>query len=331
MPDMQDFNLPRDQQEPTTGSPQDRDNYNYDTVIIGAGPAGLTAAIYSARAGLKTLVIEMAAPGGQAATTERIENYPGFSEGISGIDLATKMTDQAVQFGARILSSEVTAIDIADRIKVVSTIDGDFTGKAVILATGARSARLGVPGEAEFTGRGVSYCATCDGPFYRDMPIAVIGGGDSAIEEAIYLTRFASKVTVVHRRSQLRATRVLQDRAFANPKIEFRWNSMVDRIEGGEFVERLILRDVTTGAQSVLPVNGVFLYVGLQPNTAFLSDKIELDAQGYVVTNEQLATSVPGVFAAGDVRAKLLRQVATAIGDGALVAVMADHYINAED
>lgn len=320
---MLDFTLPRDQQEPTSGLLEEV----YDTVIVGGGPAGLTAAIYAARAGMRTLVIERAVPGGQAATTERIENYPGFAEGISGPELTAQMANQAVRFGAKILTSEVTDVELAGERKVVATLDGDFGGRTLILAMGTHPAKLGVPGEAEFAGRGVSYCATCDGPFYRDMPIAVVGGGDSAIEEALYLTRFASKVTVVHRRDQLRAAKVLQDRAFANPKIGFRWNSVVARIQGAEFVESLQLRDVKTEEISELPVAGVFMYVGLRPNTGFLQGKVELDPHGYIVTDDRLRTSAPGVFAAGDARAKLLRQVVTAVGDGALAAVMADHYL----
>lgn len=314
--------------------PQDSSNRTfipveiYDTVIIGGGPAGLTAGLYAARAGLKAVILEMAMPGGQAATTERIENYPGFVEGISGAELTARMAEQALRFGAKTITAEVTGVQLEGETKRVSTADGEFAGRTIIVATGARSSRLGVAGESEFTGRGVSYCATCDGPFYRDLPIAVIGGGDSAIEEALYLTRFASKVTVVHRRDQLRATKVLQDRAFANPKVEFRWNSVVDSIRGGEFVESIQLRDVKTGSETSLAVSGVFLYVGLQPNTAFLRGKVQLDAQGYVVTDERMATGVPGVFAAGDVRAKPLRQVASAVADGALAAVMADHYIH---
>ena len=320
---MLDFSLPKDYQQEASG-PQ----AEYDTIIIGGGPAGLAAALYAARAGLKTLVTEMAAPGGQAATTERIENYPGFSDGVSGPDLVARMMDQAVKFGATIITSEATAVELDGASKVVTTVDGDFAGKTVILAMGARPAQLGVPGEAEYTGRGVSYCATCDGPFYRDMEVAVIGGGDSAIEEALYLTRFASKVVVVHRRDQLRAARVLQDRAFANPKVEFRWNSVVLAINGGDFVEGIRVRDVKTGDEAIIPVGGVFVYVGAQPNTALIRGRIELDAQGYILTDDHLATNVPGVFAAGDVRVKPLRQVVTAVADGALAAFMADQYIH---
>ncbi len=320
---MLEFSLPQDYQHEASSSQQD-----YSTIIIGGGPAGLAAALYAARAGLKTMVIEMAAPGGQAATTERIENYPGFSDGISGPDLAARMTDQAIKFGASIIASEVTAVELDGETKVVTTLDGDFLGKTVILAMGARPARLGVPGEAEYTGRGVSYCATCDGPFYRDAEVAVVGGGDSAIEEALYLTRFASKVTVIHRRDQLRAARTLQDRAFADPKVEFRWSSVVEAISGGDFVESVRVRDIKTGETAIVPVSGVFLYVGSLPNTALVRGKVELDAQGYVLTDARLATSLPGVFAAGDVRVKPLRQVVTAVADGALAAFMADHYIH---
>lgn len=320
---MLNFDLPQD----SSGQTSNRLEV-YDTVIIGGGPAGLTAGLYAARAGLKTVILEMAIPGGQAATTERIENYPGFVEGISGAELTSRMAEQALRFGAKTVTAEVTGVELEGETKLVNTFDGDFAARTIIVATGARSSQLGVPGEAEYTGRGVSYCATCDGPFYRDLPIAVIGGGDSAIEEALYLTRFASKVTVVHRRDQLRATKVLQERAFANPKVEFRWNSVVDSIRGGDFVESIQLRDVKAGSETSLAVSGVFLYVGLQPNTAFLRGKVQLDVQGYVITDERTATNVPGVFAAGDVRAKPLRQVASAVADGALAAVMADHYLH---
>jgi thioredoxin reductase (NADPH) len=320
---MPEFSLPAERQSETSASVGE-----FDTIIVGGGPAGLSAAIYAGRAGLKTLLLEMAAPGGQAATTERIANYPGFPDGIEGPALSAQMAAQAEKFGTKMLTTEVIAIQAQGEKKVVSTYDGDFIGKTLILATGARSVRLGVPGEDQFTGRGVSYCATCDGAFFTDLDIAVVGGGDSAVEEAIYLTRFASKVTIIHRRDELRATKVVQEHAFANPKIAFRLSSVVESIEGGDFVERLRVRDVKTGQVSELPVAGVFMYVGLQPNTVHVSGQIQLDRQGYVITDENMCTSISGVFAAGDMRAKVLRQVITAAGDGALAAVMADHYIS---
>jgi thioredoxin reductase (NADPH) len=318
-----DLKLPKDAElgtaEPTS---------EFETIIIGGGPAGLAAALYAARSGRKTVLLETAMPGGQAALTDSIENYPGFVDPINGSELAMRMSDQATRFGAEIVTAEVTDISLDGELKTLTTSGGVFKGRTVIIASGAKSAKLGVPGEAEYTGRGVSYCATCDGPLYRDVPVAVIGGGDSAVEEAMYLTRFASKTILVHRRDQLRATKVLQDRAFANEKMEFRLNCIVDAIEGDEFVKGLRLHDATTGTTDTVAVDGVFMFVGLQPNTAFLGNALQLDERGYIVTDENMRTNVPGVFAAGDVRAKRLRQVVTAVNVGAIAAVMADHYLS---
>ncbi|MGI6284219.1 thioredoxin-disulfide reductase [Neomoorella humiferrea] len=299
----------------------------HDLLIIGGGPAGLTAALYGARGGLDTVVLEMGAPGGQAGLTDRIENYPGFPEGITGLELAMKFAEQAQRFGAKLETATVQGVDFTGPIKKVLSSSGTFEARAVIIASGAHPRPLGVPGEEEFRGRGVSYCATCDGAFFRDKKVAVIGGGDSAVEEALFLTRFASQVTIIHRRDTLRAAKILQERARDNPKISFAWNTVVTRIKGGEKVEGLELKDVGSGAVREEAFDGVFIFIGLEPNTSFLQGVVTLDAQGYIVTREDLATSVPGVFAAGDVRVKEFRQVSTAVGDGAVAAMAAEHYL----
>lgn len=299
----------------------------YDVIIIGGGPAGLAAGLYAGRAKLKTLLLEQMLAGGQAATTDLIENYPGAPEGITGPQLTERMEEQAKKFGVEFLMAQVTGVDLKGREKVVITSEGSYKGKTVIIATGATHRKLGCPGEEEFTGRGVSYCATCDGAFYEDLPVAVVGGGDSAITEALFLTKFASRVYVIHRRDALRATKVVQDKAFAEPKIEFIWNSVVEEIKGGEMVEEVRLKNVKTGALQDLPVKGVFIYVGLVPNTEFLKGQVKLDERGYIPVSANMETDVPGVFAAGDVTVKLLRQVVTAVGDGATAAVAAEKYI----
>ncbi|MDN5344183.1 MAG: thioredoxin reductase [Clostridia bacterium] len=299
----------------------------HDLLIIGGGPAGLTAALYGARGGLDTIVLEMGAPGGQAGQTDRIENYPGFPEGINGMELALKFTEQAQRFGARIEMTTVQGVDLQGNIKKVITGSGEFTARAVIIASGAHPRPLGVPGEAELRGRGVSYCATCDGAFFRGKKVAVVGGGDSAVEEALFLTRFASQVTIIHRRDALRATKVIQERARDNPKISFHWNTVVTRIQGREKVSSLELKDVKSVATREEDFDGVFIFIGLEPNTAFLGEALTLDEQGYIVTRANLATSIPGVFAAGDVRAKESRQVSTAVGDGAAAAMAAERYL----
>lgn len=299
----------------------------YDVIIIGGGPAGLAAGLYAGRAKLKTLLLEQMLAGGQAATTDLIENYPGAPEGTTGPQLTERMEEQAKKFGVEFLMAQVTGVDLKGREKTVITSEGSYRGKTVIIATGATHKKLGCPGEEEFTGRGVSYCATCDGAFYEDLPVAVVGGGDSAITEALYLTKFASRVYVIHRRDALRATKVVQDKAFAEPKIEFIWNSVVEEIKGGEMVEEVRLKNIKTGTLQDLPVKGVFVYVGLVPNTEFLKGQVKLDERGYIPVTANMETNVPGVFAAGDVTVKLLRQVVTAVGDGATAAVAAEKYI----
>ncbi len=300
-----------------------------DLVIIGAGPAGLTAAIYAGRARMNVLVIERLAPGGQVLTTEKIENYPGFPDGVSGYELSSLMAKQAEKFGMELINASVLDIKVADDgKKILKTDDGEIIARAVIFATGANPRKLGVEGEKEFAGKGVSYCATCDGAFFRDKEVYVIGGGDSAVEEGLFLTRLAKKVHLVHRRDELRAAMLIQERARANPKMEFIWNTILLRIEGDKIVERVALKNVRTGAVETLPADGVFIYVGLTPNSALLEGVVELDENGFVITDETTGSSVPGIFAAGDVRRKTLRQVINAAADGAIAATAARNYLD---
>ncbi|MDK2878611.1 MAG: thioredoxin reductase [Thermoanaerobacteraceae bacterium] len=298
-----------------------------DVAIIGAGPAGLSAGIYAARAKLSTVIVEKMYPGGQAAITDRIENYPGFNEGIGGSELTDNMKAQAEKFGAELLNGDVIGIKKENEKFIIQLTGETLEAKTVILAMGAESRKLGVKGEKEYTGRGVSYCATCDGAFYTDKPIMMVGGGDTAIEEALYLTRFAESVKVVHRRDQLRATKILQERAFKNEKIKFIWNSVVDEIKGQDMVEEVIVKNVKTGEKTSVLVNGVFVAIGLVPNTSFVKDLVKLNEQGYIITDENMGTGVPGLYAAGDVRQKSLRQVVTAVADGAIAAVEAGKYL----
>ena len=298
----------------------------YDVIIIGGGPAGLTAGLYASRGKLKTLIIEKMLAGGQIATTDHVENYPGFTAG-SGQALTEIMEEQAKKFGTEFVMAEVTDVQLAGSEKMITTRQGRMCAPAVILATGCGSRRLEVPGEEEFLGRGVSFCATCDGAFYEELPVMVVGGGDAAVEEAIYLTRFAEKVYLVHRRDALRATGVVQDRAIANQKIEFVWDSVVEEIRGGELLERVLVKNVKDGSKKEISVNGVFVYIGFLPNTGFLAGKVKMSDSGYIITNDRMETSVPGVFAAGDCRQKLLRQVVTATGDGATAAFAVEKYL----
>ncbi|WP_422448584.1 thioredoxin-disulfide reductase [Thermoanaerobacterium sp. DL9XJH110] len=299
----------------------------YDVAIIGAGPAGLSAGIYAARARLSTVIIEKMYPGGQAAITDRIENYPGFAEGVGGSELTDSMKAQAEKFGAQFLNGDVKKVEKAGS-NFAAHLSGEIVeAKSVILAMGAQPRKLEARGEKEYTGRGVSYCATCDGAFYMEKPVMVVGGGDTAIEEALYLTRFASSVQVVHRRDQLRATKILQERAFKNDKIKFIWDSVVREIKGQDTVEEVVLKNVKTGEESSVFVNGVFVAIGWLPNTSIVKDLVKLDRDGYVVTDENMGTGIPGLFAAGDIRQKSLRQVVTAVADGAIAAVQAERYI----
>jgi thioredoxin reductase (NADPH) len=299
----------------------------YDVAIIGAGPAGLSAGIYAARARLSTVIIEKMYPGGQAAITDRIENYPGFAEGVGGSELTDSMKAQAEKFGAQFLNGDVKKVEKTGSNFVAHLSGETVEAKSVILAMGAQPRKLEARGEKEYTGRGVSYCATCDGAFYMEKPIMVVGGGDTAIEEALYLTRFASSVQVVHRRDQLRATKILQERAFKNDKIKFIWDSVVQEIKGQDTVEEVVLKNVKTGEESSVFVNGVFVAIGWLPNTSIVKDLVKLDRNGYVVTDENMGTGIPGLFAAGDIRQKSLRQVVTAVADGAIAAVQAEKYL----
>lgn len=299
----------------------------YDVAIIGAGPAGMTAAVYTSRANLSTVMIERGIPGGQMANTEDVENYPGYDH-ILGPDLSTKMFEHAKKFGAEYAYGDVKEIIDGKEYKTVVTGNGEYKVRAIIITTGAKYKALGVPGEKELSGRGVSYCAVCDGAFFKNKELVVVGGGDSAIEEAVYLTRFASKVTVVHRRDELRAQKILQDRAFDNDKIEFIWNHVVREIndENGK-VGSVTLINKEDGSEREFKTDGVFVYIGMLPiNEPFLNLGIT-NEDGYIETNEDMETKIPGIFAAGDIREKMLRQIVTATGDGSIAAQTAQHYI----
>ncbi len=299
----------------------------YDSIIIGAGTAGLTAGIYAARENLHSVVLEKHVTGGQAALTARIENYPGFPDGVSGFDLMELMKRHANEFGLEIKTTEVLSIKKQNGMFVLEITDGELTSKSVIICTGVRPRKLDVPGEKEFFGKGVSTCATCDGAFFQGMEVAVIGGGDSAIEEGMFLTRFASTVHIIHRREQFRAIRSLVKKAAENPVIKFHLNTEVTSINGAQTVESVTLKNRIDGTETILPVAGVFLYIGLIPNTELFKGFVDLNDNGFVLVNRDLAASLPGVFAAGDVRDTPLRQVVTAAGDGALAAYSSGRFL----
>ncbi|MFC1955381.1 thioredoxin-disulfide reductase [Chloroflexota bacterium] len=299
----------------------------YDVVIIGGGPAGLSAGIYTARDRLGSLLIEKGMVGGQIVNTEQMENYPGFADSISGMELTQLIYRQATKFGLETIFAEVTGIEINGKRRVIKTTEGDFIAKAVIIASGSERTKLGIPGEDEFIGRGVSVCATCDAAFFENQSVAVVGGGNAAISEALHLSKFASKVTVIHRRNQLRATRIMQEKAFAAPKIEFLLDTVVEEIVGGDFVKSLKLCQVSTGQKSTLDVAGIFLAVGLKPNTNFLKGVLPLDANDAIIADGNMETDITGIFAAGDVRHNSIRQVVAATGDGAIAAVNAEKFI----
>ncbi|MBN2124995.1 MAG: thioredoxin-disulfide reductase [Deltaproteobacteria bacterium] len=299
----------------------------HDLIIIGGGPAGLTAGMYSARSRLDVLLLERLAPGGQVLTTDWVENYPGFPEGISGFDLMDRMRAQAERFALGIRGEEVVSLELSGDRKVVITAKERLETRSLILACGANWKKLGIEGEDLLTGKGVSYCATCDGPFFRDQEVAVIGGGDTAIEEALFLTRFVSRVYLVHRRDELRATKLLQERAMAQDKITFLWNRVPLRILGDKGVEGIELKNVKTAEVSEKAVQGVFVFIGTTPNTELVQGLVDLDSNGFIVTDNDMATSVPGVFAAGDIRSKLFRQIATAVGEGAAAAFSVERYL----
>lgn len=299
----------------------------YDVIIAGAGPAGMTAAVYTSRANLSTVMVERGVPGGQMANTEDVENYPGFDH-ILGPDLSNKMFEHAKKFGAEYAYGDIKEIIDGEDYKIVKAGSKEFKAKAVIVATGAEYKKIGVPGEKELSGRGVSYCAVCDGAFFKGKELVVVGGGDSAVEEAVYLTRFATKVTVVHRRDELRAQKILQQRAFDNEKVEFIWNHTVKEINDAEGkVGSVTLVSTETGEEREFKTDGVFIYIGMLPLNASVLNLGITNEDGYVVTNDEMETKVPGIFAAGDIREKTLRQIVTATGDGSIAAQSAQHYI----
>jgi len=304
----------------------------YDIIIVGAGPAGLTAGIYASRSRMKTLLLTSQINPSLITTTDIVENFPGFPGGITGFELIERFTQQAKLFGLEIAEDDVVSLERDSRdsmdIWKVNTSSRSFEGFSLILATGSQYAHLNVPGEEKYTGKGVSYCATCDGPFYRDAHVAVVGGGNTAVQEALFLTRFASRVTIIHRRDRLRAAQVLQDRAVSHEKISFEWNSIVEEVTGGDTVEEVRIRDVKDPAKKkTLEVQGVFVFAGYIPNTAFARDVVACDESGYVIVDDQMRTSAKGVYACGDCTKKLLRQVITACGDGATAAFAAEQYI----
>jgi thioredoxin reductase (NADPH) len=299
----------------------------YDMIIVGGGPAGLTAGLYARRSRLNTLLIEKLIPGGQVLTTDWVDNYPGFPEGISGFDLVDKMRQQTERFELPFISDEIVSLSIQGPEKILKGTQGTYQAKTLVIASGAAHKKLGVPGEELLGGKGVSYCATCDGPFFRDQEIAVVGGGDTAVQEALYMTRFAKKIYLIHRRDQLRACKLLQEKALANPVIQPVWNAQVESILGTDGVEEVRIKKVDGSPGQTLPVKGIFIFVGILPNTDWLKGTLSLDTQGFIRTNDHLATSVRGIFAAGDVRRKLLRQISTAVGDGATAVFAAERYL----
>lgn len=301
----------------------------YDVIIIGSGPAGLSAAIYAGRAKLKTLVIEQGNPGGQITSTAEIENYPGCEPVESGMSLISRMSVQAKKFGAEFVTDQVISVDLKADPKGVFTFGKDYFAKTVIICNGANPAKVGCPGEERLTGRGVSYCATCDGAFFEGLPVFVVGGGDAAVEEAMYLTNFASEVNLIHRRDELRAAKSIQEKAFANPKMHFIWNTVVKEFKGEDTLTSMVLENVKTGEITEYKdgMFGVFVFIGFKPATEIYEEQLSLE-KGYIITNEEMETEIPGVFAAGDCRKKSLRQVVTAVADGAIAAVNAGKYLN---
>ncbi len=300
----------------------------WDVMIVGGGPAGVTASIYNSRSLLKSLIIEKGMMGGNVAYTERVENYPGFPGGVEAFELSTRFRDQATEFGGQIKNADVKGVRVEGGMKILETDAGEIRGKTLIAAPGLAPIKLGVPGEDEFWGRGVSACATCDGPFYKDAKVAVVGGGNSAIEEALYLTKFAKEVCIIHRREQLRAVKIYQEKAFANSKISFQWNSIVKSIYGSETVEGIELEDVLTHETRNLAVEGVFIYIGHRPISEWLGFTVDKDSKGFIKVDGDLQTNVPGIFAAGDVINPKYRQIVIAAGEGARAALAAEKYLN---
>lgn len=305
------------------------EKFDYEMIIIGGGPAGLTAGLYAGRSRLKTLLVEELITGGQVQNTDMVDNYPGFPEGVAGYELSQRMLDQAKRFGLEIRSARVAQVQPGTGQHTVMLEDGGekLTAGVIIIASGAKPRKLGVPGEAALLGKGVSYCATCDGAFFRDETIAVVGGGDTALEDSMVLTRFAQKVHLLHRRDAFRGTKIYQEKVLAHDKIEVHWNTVVQEILGDRAVEALRTKNVQTQAEEILPVSGVFIFVGIEPNTAWLGDAVARDRAGFIITDAEMATSVPGIYAAGDVRVKMLRQISTAVGDGATAAFAAEKFL----
>jgi len=300
---------------------------DYQLIILGGGPGGLSAGIYAARDRLNTLLLEKSMIGGLSIYAELLENYPGFPDGIGGLELGQLMLKQAEKFGLKTLTAEVTGLQVENSWKILKTTEGVFKAKAIIIAMGSERINLNIPGEKEFVGRGVSYCATCDAAFFKQKPVVVVGGGNSAVSEAIHLTKFASQVTLIHRREQFRASRISVEKARSESKINFLLNTVIESIEGKDNVETLHLKNTLSGQKSTLPVSGVFVSIGQKPNTDLFKDLLSLDSNGYIIANEKMETSLPGVFAIGDIRSNSIRQCISAAGDGATAAIYADRYI----
>lgn len=311
-------------------APQKEKDDHADLIIVGGGPAGLTAGIYAQRARLKTILVEKMILGGAASTTFSIENYPGFPNGISGMELSANLQAQVKKLGLDIRWGNAVSLKTHKEHKEVIVDGKSLSAKALIIATGTEAAKLGVPGEEEFRGRGVSYCATCDGAFYKDKNIMVVGGGNAAVEEALFLTRFGKKVSIVHRRNVLRADKILAERAAADPKVYFFWHSVIEEIKGKQKVEEALIKELATGKISKVAVDGIFIYVGSKPNSEMVKGLVKLDDKGFIVTDEEMKSSVNGIFAAGDVRVKTLRQIVTAAADGAIAAESARKYIEGD-
>lgn len=323
----------------STNTPVDNDEYQdrsspsanipvlYDVIIIGSGPAGYTAGIYTSRARLKTLIISGTLPGGQLMTTSEVENYPGFPNGIFGPELMMNMRQQAERFGSTVIDDEVIKVNFKQRPFMITTHSQIYEAQSVLICTGASPRKLGIPAEGQFAGRGVSYCATCDGPFFRGEDIIVVGGGDTAIEEATFLTKFGKSVKIVHRRDSLRASKILQDKAFENPKIKFLWNSVVADIKGGKKIADVVVRDINNEKELKIPAGGLFVAIGHEPNTAIFKDQLETDDKGYILLKNQTRTSVDGVFAAGDVHDYRYRQAVTAAGFGCMAALDVEKWL----
>jgi len=305
----------------------DKKKTKFDVVIIGAGPSGYTAGIYCSRAGYDTLILSGILPGGQLVNTTEVENYPGFEKGIMGPDLMIEMRKQTQRMGTTIIDDEVVDVDFRHKPFKVLTASEEYEGRAVIIATGANPRKLGLPGEQTFAGKGVSYCATCDGPFFRNQELIVVGGGDSAVEEATFLTKFATTVHLVHRREALRASKIMQERAIKNNKIEFHWNSAVIDIKGDQKMRQAVLKNIKTGEEKTLDVAGLFVAIGHEPNTKLFKKQIDLDDEGYIVLKNKTHTNIEGVFAAGDVHDRNYRQAVTAAGFGCMAAIDVDKYL----